>query len=144
MFWNEEREILLCREIMLIEPYQFKKSTKERGDSWSKVAVNLNSIELVPSFSVDQRAIREHFAAMRKRHEKKASDEKKASGIETDVTELDILMEEILNRILEYEKELEDLAILKREKQESDESKAKDVKRACMEKFAETSKTKEN
>ena len=142
MIWNEEREVLLCREIMLTEPYQFKKGSKERGDSWSKLAVNLSNTKLDPPFSVDQRAVREHFAAIRKRYEKKASDEKKASGIEIYVTELDVLMEEILNKVFEYEKNFEVSDKSKQEKQESDEAKAKEVRRKCIETFAETSKRK--
>ena len=30
---------------MVIEPYQYRKSTKERGDAWNKVAAVLNSFE---------------------------------------------------------------------------------------------------
>ena len=66
---------------------------------------------------------------MRKRYERKAFYEKKASGIEADVTELDVLMEEILNKVFKYEKKFEDSDKSEQEKQESRGAKAKEVRR---------------
>jgi len=32
------------RELMLIQPWQHRKGTSERGDDWEKLAVSLNAI----------------------------------------------------------------------------------------------------
>ena len=44
MIWNEEKDIM-CLEIV-VEPYKFIKSTKERGDAWRAIAEELKKIEL--------------------------------------------------------------------------------------------------
>jgi len=36
---NEKHDIYLCREIMVVEPFQFKKGTVARGQLWTKIAV---------------------------------------------------------------------------------------------------------
>jgi len=33
MTWNEAKEVLLAREILVTEPYQFKENSKERGQT---------------------------------------------------------------------------------------------------------------
>ena len=53
MVWSSERDILLCREILVTEPYKFKVGTRERGQAWDKVARELNAIKGA-RFVVDQ------------------------------------------------------------------------------------------
>ena len=79
----------MCRELVVIEAFKYKRDTKERGDAWAKVADLLNRIER-PAFSVDQRSVREHITLLEKRHWKKGSDDKKTSGISPLETELDM------------------------------------------------------
>ena len=31
MVWNYEKNVSLCMDILVVEPYQFKEKTKERG-----------------------------------------------------------------------------------------------------------------
>ena len=104
MVWNEEKEVLLCCEVIVHEPYKYKKSTKERGEAWSKIAEVLNELDISLPYNVDQRAVREHLNALQKRYKKKFADDLKFSGTFPDVSELDVLMEELLNKIEEYEK----------------------------------------
>ena len=40
---TEEHDIFFLREILLHEPYQYKKGSIERGKSWEKIANALNS-----------------------------------------------------------------------------------------------------
>ena len=75
MLWTDEHDELLCREVLLIEPYRKKASTRKRGQAWTTIAENLNSI-LKPKFNVSQRSVRERFALLEKRYRKKNNDEK--------------------------------------------------------------------
>jgi len=54
--WNEAKEVLLAREILVIEPYQFK--SKERGQSWQRVSDNLNKLD---GFMTTSRNVRDCF-----------------------------------------------------------------------------------
>ena len=58
------------------------------------------------------------------------------------MSELDVLMEEPLNKIEEYEKKFvnSDSDVEKKEKGLKDEAAGKDIRKMCMETYAETSK----
>ena len=46
MQWNEERDVILLRE-MAIFHFQYKADSRERGNSWQEIATSLNSYENV-------------------------------------------------------------------------------------------------
>ena len=52
---------------MLMQPWQHRKGTSERGDDWEKLAVSLNAIPN-PQFH----AVRDHCSTMEKRRRKKS------------------------------------------------------------------------
>ena len=56
---------------MLMQPWQHRKGTSERGDDWEKLAVSLNAIPN-PQFHVTQRSVRDHYSTMEKRRRKKS------------------------------------------------------------------------
>ena len=58
--WTSNHDTLLCREILIEEPFKFRLGTMERGQCWDKIASNLNRIGN-PRFWVDQRAVRDRF-----------------------------------------------------------------------------------
>ena len=80
MDWTEAHDSTLIREILIVEPFQFKSSTVKRGQACSQIAEILNSVEL-PNFRVNQRSVRERFSHLEKRFRKKKSYKGKASGI---------------------------------------------------------------
>ena len=45
MAWSTDHDVLLCREILVTEPYRLKIGTLEREQAWDKVANALNSVE---------------------------------------------------------------------------------------------------
>ena len=75
MKWTEEHELLMLRELMLLQPWLHKKGTSERGDDWEKLAVSLNAIPY-PQFRVTQRSVRDHYIQQWKREEGKKSGKK--------------------------------------------------------------------
>lgn len=80
MFWAAVHNEVLIREMYLFEPWQFKKGSKQRGQVWEQISDSLNEIDS-PKFSVNQKAVRDHYNLLEKEHKKRIRDEEKASGI---------------------------------------------------------------
>ena len=61
MFWTAEHDVLMCREILAVNPFTgTKKGTVQRGTKWNEIVDNLMKIEN-PQFKVDQRAVRDRY-----------------------------------------------------------------------------------
>ena len=79
MVWSTNHDVLLCREILIAEPYRYKAGTSERSQVWDKVAQALNSIEGI-HFVVDQRAVREGYAKLERNYKRKMPLKKELVG----------------------------------------------------------------
>ena len=60
MYWTEQHNITLCREVMFENPYIHKKGSPQRSETWKKIVNVLNKCAS-PQFNVDHRAIRDHI-----------------------------------------------------------------------------------
>ena len=80
LVWSTNHDMLLCREILVVEPYRFKVGTRERGQAWDKVSCALNLVEGL-RFVVDQRDVRERYAKLERNSKEKMVAEERASGI---------------------------------------------------------------
>ena len=89
MEWSDKHDVLLCREILITEPFQAKRRTPQLEQLWQSVADHVNSIP-EPKFKVSKRAVRERFTLLAEKFKKKTKAEKKASGTDTKVTELNV------------------------------------------------------
>ena len=58
MVWNDNEDEMLCREVLLFEPYQFKPRSHERENAWKAIVENPNA-SVTCSFKVDARSVRE-------------------------------------------------------------------------------------
>lgn len=141
MLWATEKDTLLCREIVLIEPYKFKEKTTLRGQAWKEISEHLNDIKQ-PVFSVTARAVRERFKVLENKFRKKQREEGNASGISPEISELDVLMEEILLRAKEHELQIEKQNEEKQQKEENEKEAAEDIRQKALETFSETKKRK--
>ncbi|KAJ7363111.1 hypothetical protein OS493_011385 [Desmophyllum pertusum] len=54
--WTTDHDVIMCREVLVSEPYKFKQRTPERGKAWESVAQQLNSIHH-PNFRVTSRSV---------------------------------------------------------------------------------------
>ena len=97
MNWTFEHDVMLCREILVIEPFSFRYGSRERGQAWEKIAHNLNQ-SIYPKFNVDKRAVRDHFLKLERVFKRQIAEEERASGISPESTELDMAMEEIVEK----------------------------------------------
>nr|XP_047137555.1 zinc finger MYM-type protein 1-like [Hydra vulgaris] len=48
MQWTQQHNYTLLMEVLTFEPWQFKRGSKERGDSWEKILNSLNGLPLPP------------------------------------------------------------------------------------------------
>ena len=87
----------VCREMLVMEPYQHPHRSKERGDVWNQVTVNLSDLDH-PKFKVNKRSMRDILTLLITKHEAKMRQEENATGITCKDTELDLPLEEIIDR----------------------------------------------
>ena len=87
MEWTEQKDVMLAREILLCEPFQYRVGSKERGSVWSQIATNLNTH---PGFTVSQRAVRDHYGILEKKAKKRKHEIENGTGISPEDSELDL------------------------------------------------------
>lgn len=97
MEWKEQHDVLLCREILLTEPYRYKKGSVDKGKAWSSIADTLNCSQ-EPKFRVMQRSLRERFNLIQTKYKARNNKDEKSSGTSAEITEHDELIEEITER----------------------------------------------
>ena len=138
MVWNDEKEVLLLREAATVEPHKFKEKTKERGQCWQRMCENLR---LLPGFqSLSARAVREKTTTLLDEFKVKQKADLAATGTSLDISEKDVLLEEISARIEEYVKTYNDT----KEKEQQGKALGEEVRQKALETFAETNKRKQN
>ena len=143
MNWTFQHGVMLCREILVVEPFRFKHGSRERGQAWEKIANFLNEIER-PKFNVDQRAVRDHFLKLERAHKRKMAQEEGASGISTENTELDDAMEGIVGKSQAAEEEQGKVDESKRKNVEMEKVTAESVRKRSMERLSETREIESN
>lgn len=138
--WTKDHDILFCRELLVTEPYVHKVRSIERAKAWEQIASNLNSIQ-APKFRVTTRSVRDRYTHLTTRKAEQLREEEKASGIEVTPTELDMLLEEILEKENAAKAEIES-GDTKKRKAEQDKASADSIRRLAMERMSQT-KTRE-
>eukprot|EP00795_Rhopilema_esculentum_P015927 gene15927-biopygen5310 len=106
MTWTKQHDVLLCREVLVVQPFQFRHGTHDRGQCWERIANNLNLVEH-PHFIVDQRSVRDRFTKLEKDFKRKKASEERASGISPEEPdELDQALEDITETAREQQEQL--------------------------------------
>ena len=83
MEWNEKRDIILCHEVLQMEPYKAKEKTVGRAQAWEKIANTLNKRA---EFKVTKKSLRDHYMVLVEKFKRKTSQELRASGISPEPT----------------------------------------------------------
>lgn len=136
MEWTEDHDHSLCQEILALEPFKAKKGSIARGQIWDQIASNLNSLE-IPRFKVTKRSVRERYTLLIEKLKKKLKEEEKASGIETDMNDVEKALEEILEKDADAEN------TLATDKKGVDNAKAVEMRNRAMESMRSTQKRKQ-
>ena len=141
MSWTEDRDIIFCAEILVSKLFATKKSSAERGKVWELIADKLNELRQ-PSFRVDQRSVRDHYKKLVDRYKRKVREELNSSGISPEPSELDSMLEEIVEKEENAAAEKENIDGENQRRIEADRMAADDIRRQAIETQSETQKRK--
>ena len=104
MRWTAEHDTLFLRELLVHEPYQYRKGSAERGKLWEQLADALNRIPNI-YFRVSQRSVRDHLKTLMDNYKRKVREEDRASGISPDESEIDVALADIIERFEQADEE---------------------------------------
>ena len=128
------------REVAALGVLSHKSGSKERGQLWQQVAENLNQND---DFYVTNRAVRDRLSTIMKKYRVLINKDKKLSGEGgEEVTEYDVLIEELIELSDDTDAHCEEKAKEKEKAIEDDRKKALDIRNTAMERFGETRKRK--
>ena len=80
--------------MLVIEPFQHPYRTKEEGDVWNQIAVNLSGLDQ----NVNKRSMRDRLTLLITKNKAKIRQVEDATGITCEETELDQAFEDIIDR----------------------------------------------
>jgi hypothetical protein len=142
MKWTEAHDIELCKEVVVSKLFETEKMSIERGQIWEFIAKNLEKLEY-PCFHIDQRSVRDRLRKLLIQFRKKDREERNASGISPEQSELDAILEDIDAR----EEASDTLAAAanaeEKEKVEADKVAAGEIRKRAMENLSQTKKRNE-
>ena len=136
MRWTEKHDIFFLRELLVNEPYLYKKGSAERGKCYENLSQILNSATEI-KFKVSTRSVRDHLKVLINNFKRKNREEEKASGIEVLETEVDVALGDIVDRFKEADEE-QALQNEKKAKDIADQAKAAEMRKRSLETFSET------
>ena len=140
MEYCSRRDVM--REILVVDPFTgTKKGTVARGTKWEEVAENLNEIQQV-YFKVDKRAVRDRYNLLSKELKNKLKREEKGSGIETDLTDVEMALEELIETDDAAETEQRVVENHRKVKDGKDRENGESVRKKTMERLGQTQKSK--
>ena len=44
MKWTEKHDVMLCREVFIVYPHQYRPKSSERANAWTAIANDLNAV----------------------------------------------------------------------------------------------------
>ena len=100
MEWTQYHDLVLCRELLVINPFQAKYKTTARAKLWVQAAENLAKTTSRPAFkkSFDKRAVQERYRLLTENFKTRMVKERIEDGINPTMSELDVLVEELVER----------------------------------------------
>ena len=98
MEWTDDHDILLLREMIATELFQFKKGSPDRGKIWESIQERLNKLDN-PKFMIkEKRGVRDRWNLFQAKFKRTQREELQASGIDCELSEKDTLIEELCER----------------------------------------------
>ena len=127
---------MLGREILLFELWKFRTGSRERGQCLDRIAESLNQVKDT-RFNLTQKSIRDRLKILERDFKKKNRQEINASGISPEMSEIDEIMEDYMERKEEQEKQFEKVSAKNQDKAEKDRASAADARNKAMERLSE-------
>lgn len=139
MEWSRDKDVMLAKEVLYAEPFQFKERTLQSVQAWQEVVSKLMENYPGEFGRLTSRGAKEHMGLLIRNQKKKDAAELRASGINPVPTELNDLLEEIIEKM--------ELHAAKNEKENEnkkrEEATEKDVRPKAMEALSQTKKREE-
>ena len=125
MEWTDDHDILLLREMIASESFQFKKGSPDRGKIWESIQERLNKLDN-PKFVIkEKRGIRDRWNLLQAKFKRMQREELQASGIDCELSEKDALIEELCEK--------EDSFSAKDKINSDDKESAEEIRKKAME-----------
>ena len=105
MKWTQAHDKHLLREILAERPFDHQKGLRQIGTVWQTIVDNHNSKTEISFNLTSIRSVRERYELLETKHKKNTSNELKLGGINTEPTEFDLAMEDIISQF-EIQKKL--------------------------------------
>ncbi|XP_057302543.1 golgin subfamily A member 6-like protein 22 isoform X2 [Hydractinia symbiolongicarpus] len=137
--WQEGDLLILMKEISVRNPFQTKKGSPQRRMAWQDIAENCEKSSI--TIPVSERVVRERFQIVKDKFLRKMRAEEKGSGITCTYSELEQLMQDLIDLECDCEKEATES---KKENTEHDREKAINIRKRCMERMGDPGKRKKN
>lgn len=134
MEWTEQHDVLFLREMVVSDIFDYKKGSPDRGRIWEASQERLNNVEQPKFVLKDKRAVRDRWNLLQSKFRKRMAEEEKASGIDVEMSERDVLIEELCNK--------EESLSFNANKKKADKEAAEDIRKKAMERMKETTKRK--
>ena len=132
MEWIDDHDILLLREMIASELFQFKKGSPDRGKIWESIQERLNKLDN-PKFVIkEKRGVRDRWNLLQAKFKRMQREELQASGIDCELSEKDALIEELCEK--------EDSFSAKDKKKSDDKEAAEEIRKKAMERMSSKKK----
>ena len=96
--WTDEHDILLLREMIACELFLFKKGSPDHGKIWESIHARLNKLDN-PKFMIkEKRGVRDRWNLLQTKCKRTQREELRASGIDCELSEKDVLIEELCEK----------------------------------------------
>jgi hypothetical protein len=129
-------------EILAERPFDHQKCSRQIGTVWQTIVDNLNSKTEISFNLTSIRSVRERYELLESKYKKTVSNELKQSGINTEPTEFDLAMEDIVSQFESQSQE--ETALKAKEAKEAEyvksKTEAEEIQRTAMETCRETKK----
>ena len=139
MEWTRAKDVMLAKEVLYLEPFQFKERTSQSVQAWHEVTNKLVTNYPGDFGRLTSRGAKDHVGLLIRNQKKKDAAELRASGVSPVHTELDDLLQEIIEK-MELHASKNDK---ESEKKKREEAVAKDVRLKAMEALSQTKKREE-
>ena len=128
--WKENEDVALMKEVLDANPFKYKEGTVNRGKCWEQIADKLTSIKK----SLTNRSVRERYCLLKRKFQIRMRTEEKQSGMEADFSELDGLIQDVI----EFEKFQNDEKEKVGKEVEKKHKQAEGTRKRAMERMSET------
>ena len=140
MICTQEKDYIMLTAMAGEGVLDLKAGSRERGNAWQAVADSLNCHE-AQRFSVTQRSVRDRYNILAKRVKTKLSkEERESGGGDSELSESEKLVEELIALSEEAEKRTEDQNEAKREAMANEKKQALEMRGRALERMGETRK----